>query len=393
MIANPQRVGVDATSWVNRRGFGRFARNAVRQLVELDGDTHYILYIDEASATHAELPAGAEHQLVALDEAPSDAASARSSRSVADLWRLNRAVARDGLDGFLFPSTYTYFPVNVPSVVGLHDATGHNFPALTFPGRRSRILWRAKEAIAIRRAAQLFTVSQASQTVLASRLGLPASRLPIVPEAPDPVFSPRPPAAKAEATAAVGLAPGAPFFLYSGGISPSKNLGTLLDAYAALRASRPRAPLLVVVGELDTEVYVSAAVAVREQIHRLGLGDSVLLPGFVSDETLAGLYSGATAVVNPSLAEGFGLPAVEAARCGAATILSDLPAHRERLGDAALFFPARDSVTLAALLTRVIDEPELVRELSADGQAAVASLSWDAAADVLRGLLNDAVGT
>src|SRR5581483_10974369 len=97
-------VGVDATSWTNRRGYGRFARNAVTRLVALDGEVDYVLYIDDATAPSAELPAGAEVRRVRLRRPPSAAARAGSSRPVADLLRLSRAVSRDGLDAFLFPS-------------------------------------------------------------------------------------------------------------------------------------------------------------------------------------------------------------------------------------------------------------------------------------------------
>ena len=65
----------------------------------------------------------------------------------------------------------------------------------------------------------------------------------------------------------------------------------------------------------------------------------MILPGHVSDETLACLYAGALAFVSPSASEGFGLPAVEAAASGTAVVLSDIPAHRESLGDAALLRP------------------------------------------------------
>ncbi len=99
--------------------------------------------------------------------------------------------------------------------------------------------------------------------------------------------------------------------------------------------------------------YLSAGGPVRDRIGELGLEERVLLPGYVSDETLAGLYSGAAAAVVPSLSEGFGLPAVEAAACGCAVVLSDLPAHRESLGSAALFFEPTDVSQLAEALDAV----------------------------------------
>jgi glycosyltransferase involved in cell wall biosynthesis len=93
--------------------------------------------------------------------------------------------------------------------------------------------------------------------------------------------------------------------------------------------------------------------------------------------------------VCPSLAEGFGLPPVEAAACGAATVLSDIPAHRETLGEAALFFPPRDVEALRAQLVRVLADEEERRRLGAAGRVAVARLSWDASAAALQELVHE----
>src|SRR5262249_12690981 len=113
------RVGVDATSWVNRRGYGRFARNALTRLVGLGGDTTYVFVIDEAGALAADLPG--ERLIVKLSRPPSEAASAESYRSPADLLRLGGAVTRARFDALLFPSVYTYFPsAAVRTVVGVH---------------------------------------------------------------------------------------------------------------------------------------------------------------------------------------------------------------------------------------------------------------------------------
>jgi glycosyltransferase involved in cell wall biosynthesis len=385
------KVGVDATSWANRRGFGRFARNAVRRLVELDPETTYVLYVDGDTAAQWELPAGATKRQVALRRASSEAASAESNRGVGDILRLTRAVGADRPAAFLFPSLYTYFPVfRVPTVVGLHDTTAVEFPELTLRSFRARTLWRAKQRLALSNAARLFTVSEASRAGLAARLGLAPERLPVVPEAPDPVFHPRSPQEWAPELEGLGLAPGERPFVYAGGISPHKNIETLLAAYAELRGREQAAPRLVIVGDLETEVYVSAASSVRAAVGRLGLEDAVLLPGFVSDEALGSLYSAATALVIPSLGEGFGLPAVEAAACGAPTILSDLPAHRESLGDAALYFPPTDVRALTEALGRVANDDGLRAEMSERGRQAASRMSWDDAARKLRELIGEA---
>ena len=385
------RVGVDATSWVNRRGFGRFVRNAIGRLVERDRETTYVLFVDSASSAEARFPPGAVVRRVALDRPPAEAAAARSSRGLRDLVRLTRAASGDGLDAFLFASVYTWFPVvGVPTVVGLHDATAIDYPELILPTHRDRVYWRAKHALAVRRARRLFTVSEASRAALAERLRLAPERLPVVPEAPDPAFHPRGAAESARARAAVGLDADEPFVLYAGGISPHKNLETLLAAYAEVVRGREDAPRLVLAGDLQTDPFLSATAAVRRDVEALGLDGHVVLPGFVPDDDLAALYGVATAVCVPSLSEGFGLPAVEAAACGAPLALSDLPAHRETLDGAALFFPPRDATALARALSELTGSAELRASLGERARAAVAPLSWDETADRLRDVIRSA---
>ena len=386
------RVGIDATSWGNRRGYGRFARNAVRSLVELDLETTYVLFVDAKDAGELDLPPLAERREVGFRRSESRSAEGTRSRRAGDLLRLSRATRGDGLEAFLFPSVYTYFPVfGMPTIVGVHDTIANDFPALTLPGTRARLSWRMKERNAIRRASRLFTVSEASRRVLVERFRLRADDIAIVPEAPDPVFSPRQPDAIDPVLRSLGIAHDDSFLLFVGGISPHKNLSTLLDAYALLGDTRTGLPRLVLVGELDSDPYLSAAATVRHQIQRLGLESKVVLPGFVSDEMLACLYSAAVAVVLPSLAEGFGLPAVEAAACGAATILSDLPAHRESLREDALYFSATDSVALAEQISLILDDETRRVELAERGRRTVSRLSWSQAGERLHDLVVEAV--
>ncbi len=383
------RVGVDVTSWANRRGYGRFARNAVSTLVSLPGDDEYVLFTDERTAHEEDLPRGAEVRTVALRRAPVEAAAADSQWPLRDLARLSRAASREPLDVFLFPSVYTWFPVRgAPTVVGIHDVIAEEYPELTLPSRRARARWRLKRWLAVRRAARVFSVSRSSAATVAATLGLPETDVAVVPEAPDPVFGPRTASQIESVLAPLGLDDGKRFLVYAGGISPHKDLGTLVGAYK--RLGEP-APLLVLVGALEDETYMSAAGHVRRQISELGLEDRVVLTGHVPDETLACLYAGAVAFVSPSLSEGFGLPAVEAARSRTAVVLSDIPAHRETLGDAARYFPASDPVSLADQLAEVVGDDRVRKGLAVAAEERVAGLSWEAAAHALRAVLREAV--
>ena len=380
----PGFVGIDATLWRNRRGYGRFARNAVEALVAADPTVRYRLYVDPETAPFVAVP-GAELRCVRLERRPDVAAADGSSRGPRDLLRFARAVHADAPDAFLVTSLLTYVPIpGVPLVVGLHDTIPHELPELVLPDRRARALWRLKERDAIRRAARLFTVSSASRASLAKAFGLPPERLSVVPEAPDPVFT-----RAAGAEPPLPVPPGEPFVLCAaGGISPHKNVETLLEAYARLTDGAPR---LVVVGALGDETYASSASSVGARASRLGLGDRVVFPGYVPDDVLAALYRRATVVVNPSRAEGFGLTAVEAAACGAPLLLSDLPAHRETLGRAALLFDPLDAGELAARLDELLADEGLRSRVALRCAEAVAGRSWAAAGLALSKLVHAAM--
>ncbi len=106
---------------------------------------------------------------------------------------MGRAVARHGLDLMYFPATYSFFPVwNVGKlVVTMHDTLPLSHPELVFPSRRGRLAWRLKETAAVRLADRIVTVSEASRRDIAAWSGLPAKRIHVITEGPDPVFVPR----------------------------------------------------------------------------------------------------------------------------------------------------------------------------------------------------------
>ena len=211
------RIGVDATGWINRRGFGRFTRNAVTRLIEIDSEADYVLFADAT----IEAPPRATIRHVPLGRATGEAATAGSRRSFSDLRRLSRAVRASDVAVLLFPSVYTYFPVGRrPFVVGIHDAIVHELPELTLPGRRARLFWRLKERHALGHATRIFTVSQAARSALAERLSLDPARIAVVPEAPAAVFGPRSRDEINSALASLGLGAGEPFVLCAaGGVS------------------------------------------------------------------------------------------------------------------------------------------------------------------------------
>jgi glycosyltransferase involved in cell wall biosynthesis len=295
---------------------------------------------------------------------------------------MGRAVARAGLDLMYFPATYTFYPVwNVPRlVVTMHDTLALAHPELVFPTRRGRMAWWLKEQVAARWADRIVTVSETSRRALQECLGLPADKLRVVSEGPDPIFVPGDDEPAAHAVLRKhGLIPGSRYLLYVGGLSPHKNLPRLIDAFSQIDANDIR---LVLVGDMK-DVFHTEVAAIRSAIEQAHLSERVLLPGFVPDGELMHLYRRAYALVQPSLMEGFGLPAVEAMACGTPVISSRAGSLSEVIGDAGLFFDPRVVGEMTAAMSSLLSDRSRRDELAARALVRASSFSWERAARAL----------
>jgi hypothetical protein len=105
-------IGADATCWPNDRGYGRFTRELLRAMVREASGDRFVLFADKATAETLDLD-GPSVRVVKVGTAvpPAIAASAGGRRSVFDMLRMARAVARESIDVFLTPSVYSYFPL------------------------------------------------------------------------------------------------------------------------------------------------------------------------------------------------------------------------------------------------------------------------------------------
>jgi glycosyltransferase involved in cell wall biosynthesis len=375
------RIGVDATSWASGRGYGRFTRQILPAMAEQARDDEFVCLLDARSAERFDLDRpNVRRVVVGMTRPPTEAAAADGYRSPSDMLRLSRATWRARPDVFFSPTVYSYFPLppGLRAVVTIHDAIAERFPELTLPSRRARLFWRLKVGRAVRQARPILTVSDFAARDLERELGIPSRRLRVALEGPAAAFHPSDSPDDVERAArAAGLPPGAAWFVYVGGFNPHKHLDVVVRAHARVAAARgERAPHLLLVGTTDGDVFHSDQARIRRIIDESGTGSLVRWPGFVPDEELRHLYSGSLALLLPSACEGFGLPAVEAAACGApvvATTESPLPVLLEGGG----FFVAPGDVgaVVSAMEALLDDGPARARM----GQAALARsrrLSW-----------------
>ncbi len=390
------RIGVDVSCWVNRRGYGRFARELLGAMVAAAPDSEFVCFADPWAARLFDIAApNVVLRTVDMGAAPAAAASSDGFRSPLDMLRLTRAVWREGVDVFFSPSVYTYFPLppGLPAVVTVHDTIAERFPELTLPTARARLFWRAKVGLALRQAGIVLTVSEFSARDLERFLGVRKERLRVAVEAPAAAYRPSESAAEiAAAAAAVGLPPGAEWIVYVGGFNPHKRVDAIVRAHAAALREQPGRPLhLLLVGDPGSDNFHGDVPRIRAAIEQAGTGQRVHWCGFLPDEQLRHIHSGALALLIPSTFEGFGLPAVEAAACGTPVIATSASPLPELLSRGGLFVPPDDEPALLDALRRLLREPELRRRLGAGALAQARELSWPRAGAVALSALHDAV--
>ena len=212
----------------------------------------------------------------------------------------------------------------------------------------------------------ILTISEFIRQEIIEEFKVPAERVTAVPLAPDPTFSLR----SAEDIKKIKQQYRLPqsYLLFVSSLEPRKNIDLLIEAMHKINIDIP----LVLVGWHgwgDKEWL--------EKIKSIKLKNRIHIIGHVPDEHLAEIYNGATALVYPSLYEGFGLPIVEAMACGCPVICSDTASMPEAAGDAAFFINPKKCDELSAAIECVVNDEETRRDLIRKGQAQVKRFSWE----------------
>lgn len=381
------RIGVDASCWQNSRGYGRHARGLLPALVRSDPETRFTFFFDSQPA--GTLPAGVEVRVVQAETPAAVAASANGRRSLRQMWEMGRAMSAPGFDALIFPTIYSYVPTwtRAKKVVMIHDVIAETYPRLTTPGLTSRLFWKIKTALGRWQADALVTVSEFSRRAIEKHFG---SRKPVyvVGEASDPVFRLLPQARCTPLLGSRGVDDSRRLITYVGGFGPHKNLETLVTVFAGLKASGNST--LVMVGEYEREVFHTAYASIRELVESLGIQDRVVFTGYLPDEELVVLLNLSTVLVLPSLMEGFGLPALEAAACGCPVIATKNSPLPEVLGEGGIFV-SPDAASLRSALETVLAGEATRRHMRDAGIRAAASHSWESAAQQMKSILHKVV--
>jgi glycosyltransferase involved in cell wall biosynthesis len=361
------RITIDYTSAMRQHaGVGRYTRNLVGALAQLDGENRYTLFCAGEGPSKAEWPANFSVRTTSVPE-----------RFLTAGWhKLRLPIPAERIAGpadIFHSPDFTLPPLrSAAGVVTIHDLSFLKLPQCADPGLRDYLTERVPVSVA--RAARVLADSGNTRRDILELLGTPGDKVSVVYAGVETRFQP---VRDSQRLAQVRDRYQLPelFVLFVGTIEPRKNLSRLISAYAEIRRQTGLPHQLVISGSkgwLYEDLFA--------QITREGLGQDVLFPGFVSDEDLPALYSLADLLAFPSLYEGFGLPPLEAMACGTPVVASRNSSLPEVLGNAAVFVDAEDVAGLADAMARVLGDAALRVRLTGLGLAQAARFTWEDAA-------------
>lgn len=323
------KIGIDARL-IDETGVGRYIRNLIGELALLDKTNEYVVFL-RAVAYDAFDPPNARWTKVCAD-----VPWHTISEQLVMPWIFLKARLN------LVHIPYFNVPIFYPGkfIVTIHDLTILHFDtgkATTLPlllYKLRRLGYFLALAVGLRRAQKIIAVSKTTKQEVVDHFQINPDKIVVTYEGVDEKIT----SDMRHATSKNKLI-SQPYFLYVGNAYPHKNLETLL------RAFQERTEKLVFVGREDFFYR-----RIKSLVRTMKLDDRVIFFGQADDSQLANLYTHAVALVFPSLMEGFGLPALEAAVCGTPVICSDIPAFREILGHLGNYFQPTEFSRLRELI-------------------------------------------
>jgi alpha-1,3-rhamnosyl/mannosyltransferase len=335
------RIGIDVREWRRKSstGIARILSTFVRWT---NGNSPHELFLYGNQETEVRVAPARGEALI----------QRQRTRLEWDQLTLPRLLVRTGADVFLSPYYKAPLRAPCPVVVTASDLIDIHFPR-GLPQRLVRPWWMR---LMLRRATHVLTLSEWSRSDIVETLRIAPSHVTTFPLAVDERFLKPLPASEADR---VRTRYGLPrhYVLYIGRCTPHKNVSTLVSAWGRLSRELTQGHDLVLAGgdvrgfgELVAETGVDA-----------------MIPGFIRDTDLPGLYAGATLMCFPSLHEGFGLPPLEAMACGTPVIAANATSIPEVVDGAALLVDPTDAEAWSQALARLMSDDEARARLVAAG--------------------------
>ncbi len=356
------RIGIDARLvYYSRAGIGQYILRLVEALAKLDvGADQFVLLQSRKDHT----------KIVNRPNFARRSLWTPSHHRLEQLF-LPLELDRARLDLLHSPDFIPPFRRTGQSVITIHDLAFLLYPHF-LTNEAARYYGQIDEAV--RSTNHIIAVSESTRRDTISLLGVPEQKITVIYEAANPIYR------QIDSDLARKFVSDAydidtDYILFVSTIEPRKNLPALLQAYRKLRDAYKRPEKLVLAGRrgwLSEEVF--------DTIEKLNLSEHVRLLGRVPSEHLVYLYNAARVLVHPSFYEGFGLPPLEAMNCGIPTIVSNVSALPEVVGDASILIDPNDVDELMVAMWRVLTDEELRSGMVAKGLKRAEMFSWERSA-------------
>jgi glycosyltransferase involved in cell wall biosynthesis len=367
------QIGIDASRAVTdqRTGTEAYAVHLIRALLSLTAGQDYQLrlYFNQAPSNRQFQDfSHVEHCILPFPR----------------LWtqiRLAAELQRRSPDVFFTPAHVIPFTYRGNSVATVHDLGYHYFPAAHTRRQRSYLKFSTRSNG--RLGQRVIADSQATKVDLVRFYNINPDKIDVIYPGVDPALQPVRDIKILESVQ-WKYAIGEPYLLFIGTLQPRKNLARLVHAYAA--SGLPH--LLVLAGKLGwhSKSILDEIAGLKPAVRR-----RIIMPGFIEDENKAALISGASALLYPSLYEGFGFPLLEGQACGTPVLAANSSSLPEIAGGAALLVDPRDSGALTAALRRIADDGNLRHDLERQGLINVKQFTWERTASSVLQTLERAV--
>lgn len=281
---------------------------------------------------------------------------------------------KTGAGLFLAPDGIMPLRTGVPCIPVIHDLNHEHRPG-DIPWRE-RIYYSYFFPRFARKAARVATVSGFSADDISETYRISRDRVDVVPNGVAAVFSPPLPG-EAEATR-MQYTGGRPYFLFVSNFSPRKNVETVISAFNLFRKSSKGEHVLLLAGR---RLYLTREI--DRAVESSPYSSDILFTGSVTREVLRRLYGAAEALTFVPWFEGFGIPVVEAQRCGTPCILSDSSSLPEVSGGAALCVSPADAGAIAEAMARLVSDEALRRRLAEEGHRNSLRYTWENTASAM----------
>jgi len=343
------RIGIDARS-ISWDGTGRYIENLLLSLMEVDGDNVYVVFGPKFEKKRI----GSLSKRIEFHEVPS------TYYSLKEQLLLPAYIGRK-VDLMHFPNFNRPVMYRKEAVTTIHDLTGMRYGGYRKKGWLNERAYRFALKSALVNSKRLLVDSEVVRDELLDYFDVESGKIRVVSLGADHLGRVEPDSYQRSKA----------YVLYVGNFRPHKNIPVLMRAFEILYTRFEHDIELILCGRRDDE---------RDSLERLagllGLKDRVKFIDNPGDGSLRSLYSNAEVLVQPSLMEGFGLTPLEAMREGAPVAVAGNATFKEVLGDAALFFDAKQPLDLARAMNILIRDSRIRGEFVERGLERSKDYAW-----------------